>query len=91
MLSQEVRQRLKARLEEVHEWPGLYMFKFIFEPNEERISRINALFSEESEILRKYSTGGKYLSLTVTEVMISSDDVIDRYDKASEVEGVIVL
>lgn len=91
MLSEEVRQRLRERLDQVHEWPGVYMFKFIFEPSEERMALISALFSPESEVLRKYSTGGKYLSITVTEVMMNADDVIDRYDKASEVEGVIVL
>ncbi len=91
MLNAETKQRLKERLDQVHEWPGVYMFKFIFEPDEARLARVLALFPPESEILRKYSTGGKYLSLTVKEVMITADDVVDRYDRASEIDGVIVL
>lgn len=67
------------------------MFKFIFEPENDRLDAVLALFPPESEILRKYSTAGKYLSVTVKEVMLNADEVIQRYDKASEIEGVIVL
>jgi hypothetical protein len=91
MLSAETKQRLRERLDQVHQWPSVYMFKFIFTPTEERLQKIIALFPPESEMLRRYSTGGKYLSLTIKEVMMSSSDVVDRYDKASEVDGVIVL
>ena len=91
MLSLEVRQRLLESLEKVHEWPSLYMFKLIFEPEADRLAKVLALFPPESEILRKYSTGGKYLSVTVKEVMMSAEDVVARYDRASEIQGVIVL
>lgn len=91
MLNAETKQRLKEKLDMVHEWPGVYMFKFIFEPDADRLARVLALFPAESEVLRKYSTGGKYLSLTVKEVMLTADDVVDRYDRASEISGVIVL
>jgi hypothetical protein len=91
MLSGETKQRLKERLEQVHEWPSVYMYKFIFEPDKARLDLVLALFPAESEVLRKYSAGGKYLSLTIKEVMMNADDVVDRYDRASEIEGVIVL
>ncbi|HPF68128.1 MAG: DUF493 domain-containing protein [Flavobacteriales bacterium] len=91
MLSEEARDRLKAKLEDVHDWPSVYMFKFIFEPTEERLARVMALFPEESEVLRRYSKGGKYLSVTAKEVMMNADDVVDRYVRASEIDGVIVL
>ncbi|MCB0784219.1 MAG: DUF493 family protein, partial [Flavobacteriales bacterium] len=90
MLSEEARDRLKAKLEDVHDWPSVYMFKFIFEPTEERLARVMALFPEESEVLRRYSKGGKYLSVTAKEVMMNADDVVDRYVRASEIDGVIV-
>lgn len=91
MLSEEVQARLRERLDQVHEWPSVYMFKFICEPDQARIDRITALFPPESEILRRYSSGGKYLSLTIREVMMNADDVVARYVGASEIEGVIVL
>lgn len=91
MLSEEAKDRLRQNLDKVHEWPSVYMFKFIFEPDEARLNSVIGLFPVESEILRKYSAGGKYLSITVKEVMMSAEDVIVRYDRASEISGVIVL
>ncbi|MCB0780454.1 MAG: DUF493 family protein, partial [Flavobacteriales bacterium] len=67
------------------------MFKFIFEPNTVRMDAVLALFPAESEVLRKYSSGGKYVSITVKEVMVNADEVLDRYEKAALIEGVIVL
>lgn len=91
MLSEEAKQRLRQNLDKVHAWPAVYMYKFIFEPETERLDAVLALFPTESEILRKYSAGGKYLSITVKEVMMSADEVVARYDKASEITGVITL
>lgn len=91
MLDNETKQRLRERLDQVHGWPSVYMFKFIFEPDNERLDRVLALFPPEAEVLRKYSTGGKYLSITVREVMMGAEEVVARYDQASNIEGVIVL
>lgn len=91
MLNEDVRKRLMEQLDKVHEWPSLYMFKMIFEPDPERLARVLALFPPESEVLRKYSGGGKYLGITVREVMMNAEDVVARYDQASEIPGVIVL
>lgn len=91
MLSQESRDRLKERLDQVHVWPSVYMFKVIFEPDTARLEKVLALFPAESEVLRRYSAGGKYLSITAREVMMSADEVVERYDKASAIEGVIML
>lgn len=90
-MDKEARERLKIRLDEVHEWPSVYMFKFIFEPDPDRTKAILALFPEESEVLRKYSAGGKYLSITVREVMLSAEEVIVRYENAGAIKGVIVM
>ncbi|MBV6404872.1 MAG: DUF493 family protein [Flavobacteriales bacterium] len=91
MLSDEVKERLRQRLDQVHEWPSVYMFKFILEPDADRLEAVTALFPPEAERLRKYSTSGKYLSLTFTEVMMSAGDVVERYDRASAIPGLIVL
>lgn len=91
MLSEDAKDRLRQGLEKVHEWPSVYMFKLIFEPDEERLRQVLALFGAESEVLRRYSAGGKYLSVTVKEVMMSADDVVARYERAAAIQGVIVL
>lgn len=91
MLNEETKQRLRERLNEVHEWPSVYMFKLIFEPEQTRLDRVQALFPPEAELLRKYSKGGKYVSITAREVMMSADEVVLRYELAAGIEGVIVL
>ena len=91
MLSDEAKDKLRQTLEKIQEWPSVYMYKFIFEPDQHRVDGVVALFPPESEILRKYSSSGKYLSITVKEVMMSADDVVARYEKASEIPGIITL
>lgn len=72
-------------------WPSVYMFKFIA-PAENRIfAMLHDLFPHQAEFTNRHSAGGKYVSITVKEVMINPDEVIDRYQKASAIEGVIVL
>ena len=91
MLSEEAKNRLRESLGKVHEWPSVYMFKFIFEPEKERLAQVLALFPENSELLRRYSAGGKYLSITAKEVMLSADEVVARYERAAMIQGVIAL
>ena len=91
MGTEEWKERLRDQLDQVHEWPSVYMFKMIFEPDQERLDAVLALFPAEAEILRKYSSAGKYLSITVKEVMMNADEVVQRYVRASQIPGVIVL
>jgi len=72
-------------------WPSVYMFKFIA-PAENRIfALLHDLFPHQAEFTNRHSAGGKYVSITVKELMLSADEVIERYQKASAIEGVIVL
>ena len=72
-------------------WPSVYMFKFIA-PAENRIfALLHDLFPHQAEFTNRHSAGGKYVSITVKEMMLSADEVIERYQKASAIEGVIVL
>ena len=72
-------------------WPSVYMFKFIA-PAENRIfALLHDLFPHQAEFTNRHSAGGKYVSITVKEMMLSVDEVNERYQKASAIEGVIVL
>jgi hypothetical protein len=67
------------------------MFKFIA-PAENRVfALLHDLFPLHAEFTNRHSEGGKYVSITVKEVMLNVDEVIERYQKASAIEGVIVL
>ncbi|WMJ74423.1 DUF493 family protein [Cytophagaceae bacterium ABcell3] len=70
------------------DWPSFYMFKFIVpRTSEEEIFKI---FNQE-DIKTRLSRNGKYISITAYQYMNSEDDVIDVYEQASHVEGVISL
>jgi len=82
---------LRERLAKELTWPSVYMFKFIA-PAENRIfAMLHDLFPHQAEFTNRHSAGGKYVSITVKEVMMSPDEVIERYEKASAIDGVIVL
>jgi putative lipoic acid-binding regulatory protein len=91
MLNDEAKDRLLERLNEVHDWPSVYMFKFVMEPDASRLEALRALFPAESEVLRRFSSGGKYLSVTIREVMLSAEDVVLRYEQVGAIGGVIML
>lgn len=78
----------KEKLESVGQFPLLYMFKFIVPTGKE--TEIGLLFPK-NEIALKPSSGGKYVSTTIKAMMDSADQIIEIYEKASEIEGVISL
>jgi len=41
--------------------------------------------------LKKQSSKGNYISVTVKELMLDADEVLARYHKVSEIDGVIML
>lgn len=84
-------KKIKESLREVHQWPSVYIFKFIFENSMEKREEVLSIFSEDVEVGVKYSREGNYVSLTIKEVIYKSQDVLDRYLEASKVEGVIAL
>jgi putative lipoic acid-binding regulatory protein len=81
-------QDFKDQLDQEHEWPDLFMFKFIVP--RDRQSQIEALFKPE-QITSKASKRGNYVSITAKVTMQSSDEVIAIYEAAYRIEGVIAL
>ncbi|WP_113923289.1 DUF493 family protein [Cognataquiflexum aquatile] len=82
------RQAFKDKLEAQTTFPTLYMFKFIV-PNG-RESQVAALLPNNKMTL-KHSSQGKYVSATIKALMPNSDSILDIYEKASKIEGVISL
>lgn len=83
--------KLKEALDQNHEWPGIYMFKFILLNDEDKVAKLLELFSETADVQRKFSKGGKYVSFTIKEVMLSAQTVLDRYAEVSKIDGIITL
>lgn len=84
-------ESLRERLEELT-YPSVYMFKFIVKSELQKIAQIEALFDpEKAEIIRKESSKGAFISITVKEVMLGTEEIIAIYQKASKINGVITL
>ncbi len=84
-------QRLRDRLNEIHTWPSIFMFKFILPSDTEHIAKLKLIFGESAEIKERLSSNGKYTSLTIREMMMDADSIFVRYMLASEIEGIISL
>lgn len=82
---------LHEKLSKDLNWPQVYMFKFIVAASTQKIALVHSKFSDEAITQQKESSGGKYISITVKEVMLSADSVIEKYMEVSTIEGVIAL
>lgn len=84
-------QSLKERLNQVHEFPTVYLFKFVVPSDNHKIAQVSSLFGEEAQITLKESSQGKYTSLSIKTVVISADEVVNKYQEAVKIEGLIAL
>ncbi len=82
------REAFKQKLEAVGQFPMVYLFKFIVPFGKETV--IQNLFPDQKVIL-KASSGGKYVSTSVKMTVKNADYVIDIYEQAARIEGVISL
>lgn len=90
-MSDDQFSELKKKLDETLSYPAVYMFKFILMADNRKIAMVENLFGENAEIYTKESDKGKYISITVKEVMMSTDEIINIYRRASEIKGVMFL
>ncbi|GAB5522636.1 MAG: hypothetical protein Roseis2KO_05080 [Roseivirga sp.] len=81
-------EEFKEKLEGAHKFPTLYMFKFIV-PDAKK-EEVKALFPR-NEVNFKPSSKGTYVSVTARVMMSSSDAIIDVYNKAYQIEGILAL
>ena len=78
----------REKLDKIHQWPSLYMFKFIVPKGKE--DQVRQLFPK-NVLTEKQSRTGKYVSITAKVMMASADAVVDIYESASEIEELIAL
>ncbi|MBC7861451.1 MAG: DUF493 family protein [Bacteroidia bacterium] len=83
----EFAKKLEASLS----FTTVYMFKFIFKSEHRTIALVENIFGDEAEIHTKESSGGKYIAITVKQVVMSVDEIISIYKKADEIGGVMSL
>jgi putative lipoic acid-binding regulatory protein len=78
----------KEKLDDVHKWPTTYMFKFVV-PSA-KAQEFTLLFSKET-LDSKPSKKGNYVAFTVKKLVKSSDEVVDIYIAAKNINGLIAL
>jgi hypothetical protein len=76
------------KLDRFYAWPALYTFKFIVKAGQEE--ELRKLFPLHTDTTRP-SKNGNYTSVTFQMMMPSSRAVIEVYQKASVIEGIIAL
>ncbi len=79
---------LRERLDQGHVWPHDYTFKFIVP--RERLAELEAQWGDVPFRTRE-SRGGRYVSLTAVFRAASADEVVERYRKAAEIQGLMAL
>lgn len=82
--------RLREQLE-LQEWPNVYLFKFIAPNNSETVAKVTALFDDGTDLSYNKSKTGKYVSISVKEMMMSVDSIVSKYEEVSKIKGVIAL
>lgn len=90
-MTEEELEKFKQTLIVSMTFPSVYMFKFIVSSEHRNIALVENLFDSETEIHTKESGGGKYISITAKQVVINVEEIIDVYQKASTINGIIFL
>jgi len=78
----------QERLDQEYSFPALYQFKFIVP--KESLEDLLAIFPKHDHQTRP-SKNGNYMSVSVNIMADSSDTIIEYYNRASGVKGIISL
>jgi len=90
-MTEEDLEKLRLKLLETTSFPSVYMFKLIVPSENRTIALVENIFEAETDILTKESDKGKYTSITAKQVVMSAEEIIEIYKKASAIKGVMML
>ncbi len=83
---------LREKLDNNHNFPEDYLFKFIFPNDHSRLMKLYQIFDEiKYSITTRESKNGKYLSASILAFVLDANQVTDIYQKASVIEGIMML
>lgn len=88
---EEQRARLKKQLDDTHQWPCAFTFKFILPTESDSESRLKGVFGSSAQFRHRPSRNGRYLAFTIIESVSCAEDVFQRYEDASSIPGIISL
>ncbi|MDG1913351.1 MAG: DUF493 family protein [Crocinitomix sp.] len=82
--------KLRELLENL-DYPSVYLYKFIVMQDQNKVVDIKRCFSETAEFNTRPSKNGNYISVSIKEMMLTSEAIIDRYKSVAKIENVIKL
>ena len=83
-------KRLKELLDEQN-YPLVYLFKFIIKKDPGKMVEIKKCFDETAEFELHASKNGNYVSVNIRQMMLTSEDIIRRYELVSKIKNVLAL
>ena len=90
--TEEFYERLKVELDMSNTWPAEYLFKFIVPTDAAKIQKVEEAFDCMGAVIKTTkSKTGKFTSISVDVQMKDSQEIIDKYQEVSTVEGIISL
>lgn len=87
----EKRERLRKQLDDFHEWPSVFLFKFILPNLPDSLELLKSGFGDSAKMKERLSKKGNYVSVTIEELVSSAEMVFERYEAAGKVPGIISL
>lgn len=82
-------RRFCRALDESHQWPCEYTFKFI--APQDKVDELLQALDNPEDAMRRESSGGKYVSLTLRRRLTRGEEAVMMYRKAAVVQGVMAL
>ncbi|MDG1805967.1 DUF493 family protein [Flavicella sp.] len=88
----EFYDKLKESLDNSSTYPSKYLFKFIVPTTKNQLKEVKDIFDLPGVVINtKASKTNKYISVSITKVVKSSDEIIAKYKEVAGIEGIISL
>ncbi|MCU7614008.1 DUF493 domain-containing protein [Chryseobacterium sp. GMJ5] len=89
---EEFYKSLKEKLENNHDFPEDYLFKFIIPTDQAKLTEIYRVFDGIKFTLgNRESKNGKYTACNINAFVLDADQVINIYQQVAKIEEVILL
>jgi putative lipoic acid-binding regulatory protein len=85
-------KKLQWQLEDTTQFPSDYLFKFIVPTSDNQVEEVENLFNNKGAVINtKKSKTGKYVSVSIVLHIENAATVIEYYQKAAKIKGIISL
>lgn len=85
-------ERLKVELNNSNTWPAEYLFKFIVPSVGDNVFFVENAFNCMGAIIKTTkSKTGKFTSISVDVTVKNADEIIQKYQEVSHIQGIVSL